>query len=42
MNWPTAGEWFLIIFLWLFFSFTAGFVETWWEQRKLNKRIKER
>ena len=40
MNWPTAGEWFLIVILWLLFSFLAGFVETWREQGKWNKKYR--
>ena len=40
MKWPTGGEWFLIIFLWLFFSFAAGGVETWREKRKWDKENK--
>lgn len=37
----TAMDIFWVVFIWVFGSFTAGFIETWWEQRKRDKENKK-
>ena len=38
MQWPSAGEWILLIAIIVVISFVAGIVDTWWEERKREKK----
>jgi len=38
MQWPSAGEWIAIIAIMVTISFIAGIVDTWWEERKREKK----
>ena len=43
MQWPSAGEWILLVAIIVTVSFIGVIVSTWWEERKREKeRERER